>query len=84
MNDTKGRAPHGARGLKLADRLPYNLDHGRAPHGARGLKHEVCIRLIDYVRSRPARGAWIETDYFFLFLLFLQSRPARGAWIETA
>src|SRR4030042_2065032 len=34
---------------------------GRAPHGARGLKHvgDDMVWLGD--KSRPARGAWIET-----------------------
>ena len=56
-----GRAPHGARGLKL---LPMRLnlaDHGRAPHGARGLKHEARPHIARDVLSRPAWGAWIET-----------------------
>ena len=34
-------------------------------------------------RSRPARGAWIETRLRTLTLAVATSRPARGAWIET-
>ena len=33
-----GRAPHGARGLKLVSAEPRKAGHGRAPYGARGLK----------------------------------------------
>ena len=35
-----GRAPHGARGLKLVGVLGGLGKAGRAPHGARGLKPE--------------------------------------------
>ena len=34
-----GRAPHGARGLKLSMEMTGNQLTGRAPHGARGLKY---------------------------------------------
>ena len=34
-------------------------------------------------RSRPARGAWIETPRARLCEACGMSRPARGAWIET-
>ena len=33
----------------------------RAPHGARGLKPFGTRRIQEVQRSRPARGAWIET-----------------------
>ena len=33
----------------------------RAPHGARGLKREELLQDPEVRRSRPARGAWIET-----------------------
>ena len=33
--------------------------------------------------SRPARGAWIETEFPLLVFKPVKSRPARGAWIET-
>ena len=32
--------------------------------------------------SHPARGAWIEIDYFSRWACWLWSHPARGAWIE--
>ena len=57
------RAPHGARGLKHEfGAMNFNVER-RAPHGARGLK-----QILDYwagqnIPSRPARGAWIETNY---------------------
>jgi len=36
----------------------------RAPHGARGLKQLRCFgRAVDW-RSRPPRGAWIETSWW--------------------
>ena len=37
-------------------------DVSRAPHGARGLKRRVEHRQVCGVWSRPARGAWIETE----------------------
>ena len=55
------RAPHGARGLKLAALLAALQSVRRAPHGARGLKHDGLLDSREAVRSRPARGAWIET-----------------------
>ncbi len=56
-----GRAPHGARGLKLGVSPGRNAGIGRAPHGARGLKRITCVVACVIVMSRPARGAWIET-----------------------
>ena len=38
---------------------------------------------LEFDKSRPARGAWIETQFFFEKALTEKSRPARGAWIET-
>ena len=55
------RAPHGARGLKHVGHHSEKGDRGRAPHGARGLKHGQYHGLLYRRRSRPARGAWIET-----------------------
>ena len=47
-----GRAPHGARGLKLRKEVQAILEASRAPHGARGLK---CIQLPRrYHRARRA------------------------------
>ncbi len=34
-------------------------------------------------KSRPARGAWIETSVVTALRAVSGSRPARGAWIET-
>ena len=55
----------------------------RAPHGARGLKLKIRECLHSEIRSRPARGAWIETARINQLLFAPASRPARGAWIET-
>ena len=57
------RAPHGARGLKRVEREERDRYVGRAPHGARGLKLGVGAQHREPPRSRPARGAWIETPY---------------------
>ena len=35
------------------------------------------------LRSRPTRGAWIETFEGYQPQGGVQSRPTRGAWIET-
>ena len=56
----------------------------RAPHGARGLKRFSKRRGWREAKSRPARGAWIETLALTVAPLALMSRPARGAGIETA
>ena len=56
---------------------------GRAPHGARGLKRKQVLKRIAAYRSRPARGAWIETYRRHNKISKIGSRPARGAWIET-
>ena len=56
---------------------------GRAPHGARGLKRRADQRTDEEARSRPARGAWIETLPEARARIMSASRPARGAWIET-
>ena len=57
----RGRAPHGARGLKqiLVDRAA--IVGRRAPHGARGLKHVPDCMPEGRLMSRPTRGTWIET-----------------------
>ncbi len=56
---------------------------GRAPHGARGLKPGEDVWKNEITRSRPARGAWIETFLGSCKGGRFGSRPARGAWIET-
>ena len=39
--------------------------------------------LQGWIKSRPARGGWIEIDFGKLIdLEWLESRPARGGWIE--
>ena len=46
----------------------------RAPRGARGLKSDIIEVGRDIVRSRPARGAWIEIAVY----------PAHDAWRVVA
>ena len=55
------RAPHGARGLKPVRYHKSDNYRSRAPHGARGLKLVLRRKNKCLKRSRPARGAWIET-----------------------
>src|SRR5208283_3819330 len=55
----------------------------RAPRGARGLKQGQEPMLDEPPKSRPARGAWIETTVEYSDCQNNGSRPARGAWIET-
>ena len=77
------RAPRGARGLKLVARTAITQIGSRAQRGARGLKLVQGVGLRPVRRSRPARGAWIETDKKSVSWFKRESRPARGAWIET-
>ena len=60
--DGIGRAPHGARGLKRRKVRGMCAHRRRAPHGARGLKRRAYKNNPVCDLSRPARGAWIETD----------------------
>ena len=55
---SKGRAPHGARGLKHLQRFAESEAGGRARHGARGLKRDLLIECIKDVGRAPhgARG----------------------------
>ena len=56
------RALHGARGLKRGPRRDGRQGGARrALHGARGLKRFVPELDELRIRSRPSRGAWIET-----------------------
>ena len=77
------RAPHGARGLKLALAAAGGTDLGRAPHGARGLKH----RCADYTAGSECRAPHgargLKPVACKLHNLTPESRPAWGAWIET-
>ena len=54
----------------------------RAPQGARGLKCRCTAKAAVDIRSRPARGAWIEIKITIVDVVKKLSRPARGAWIE--
>ena len=73
------RAPHGARGLKpVAEELMPEIN-GRAPHGARGLKLAHGKKSIYHGRSRPARGAWIETSSSACVRMMRGGRAPHGA-----
>ena len=56
-----GRALHGARGLKPRVTEQRRRRRRRALHGARGLKLPCRWRPRTLDKSRPSRGAWIET-----------------------
>ena len=55
------RALHGARGLKPSSVAARSSLPCRALHGARGLKPHPHRQRRARPRSRPSRGAWIET-----------------------
>ena len=59
----RGRAPHGARGLKSFSKdLSVSLS-GRAPHGARGLKLvNQCAASIGQVRRAPHGARGLKCD----------------------
>ena len=73
------RAPHGARGLKLFWYRGFIFFGGRAPHGARGLKLAPCMGGHESRKSRPTRGAWIETEDDILGELIAAGRAPHGA-----
>ena len=83
MTSHLSRAPHGARGLKRGAPALPGVRSCRAPHGARGLKRHKRLRRPAEQRSRPTRGAWIETENHGGGWHMTESRPTRGAWIET-
>ena len=79
---SRGRAPHGARGLKSC--RPLQARGGGQSRPARGawieITHYAVIKKA--MLSRPARGAWIEIFLTAYPANQARSRPARGAWIE--
>ena len=78
-----GRAPRGARGLKLVVVGYHDLVPGRAPRGARGLK-PLGARRENNGPCRAPRGArGLKLDACCGGRMMWLSRPARGAWIET-
>jgi hypothetical protein len=78
------RAPCGARGSKHDGGMAARGGGGRAPCGARGSKHGYCPSTRDSSKSRPVRGARIETSTSTgTGAGGGGSRPVRGARIET-
>ena len=77
------RAPHGARGLKLADCMRRSPDRSRAPHGARGLKPDCLPRRRVGLRRAPHGARGLKLLWQKKQSRSVRSRPARGAWIET-
>ena len=74
------RAPQGARGLKYNHIKTKVNATGRAPQGARGLKSKLCVCRPFSRRSRPARGAWIETLPGFRYRI----PPQKGSLCRSA
>ena len=58
------------------------MSGGPAPQGAGGLKYMDEKEITVSVRSRPARGGWIEILVVAICCALIWSRPARGGWIE--
>ena len=60
----RSRAPHGARGLKHRVKFWCYTMRMVAPRTGRGGWNKVCCALTPpHPRSRPARGAWIDTTF---------------------
>ena len=51
---------------------------GRAPQGARGLKCYAVEGYTNMLRSRPARGAWIEISTHLALRLTKLVAPRKG------
>ena len=79
---SEGRAPHGARGLKLAVLMPAQWMYCRAPHGARGLKYRGPDKAFRVAGRAPHGARGLKFGQDVLGAKPLGSRPARGAWIE--
>ena len=75
-----GRAPYGARGLKLLIGGAIGIfGRRRAPYGARGLKYHHPLRVEKLSLSRPVWGAWIEIGYQYEDLHLTVGRAPYGA-----
>ena len=73
-----GRAPQGARGLKQHGSNLLCIVISRAPQGARGLKHRSTPKSFNRSQSRPARGAWVETNAFEHYITWGLVAPRKG------
>ena len=78
------RVPQGTRGLKCFVSLPSCFAARRVPQGTRGLKFRSSPRPGSWMRSRPARDAWVEILRSLFTRLAKPSRPARDAWVEIS
>ena len=73
-----GRAPYGARGLKLLIGGAIGIFGRRAPYGARGLKLGYVGNICSTITSRPVWGAWIEISCFLYWPGFRGVAPRMG------
>ena len=80
---TKGRSPHGERGLKFRTIL-YKIAKVicRSPHGERGLKSSSCSIYLNGISSLSSRRAWIEIRCTVCCGILTWSLSSRRAWIE--
>ena len=80
---SRGRTPHGVRGLKS---IWDSVDAiSGASHPSRGAWIEICVPSPHHIggQSHPSRGAWIEIQTNLYQRMALNpSHPSRGAWIE--
>ena len=75
--------PTWVRGLKPDKRL-LNIKLGKShPTWVRGLKHLTCQTYSQEFLVAPYVGAWIETLYNSISVIFYLVAPYVGAWIET-
>ena len=81
-DQSRSRAPHGARGLKYLPTRNPEIMASRAPHGARGLKFTVKHGLISTIGRAPHGARGLKFDIVRSELDTGLSRPTRGAWIE--
>ena len=80
---SRGRTPHGVRGLKYPRKPRAHRKTCRTPHGVRGLKYVIIVHVDESMDSRTPHGVRglkyvIEHSGGAL----VSSHPSRGAWIE--
>ena len=77
-----GRAPQGARGLKLTAWFNISFQKCRAPQGARGLKFTDPAEASGSGSRAPQGARGLKYRGHLLISNWAVSRPARGAWVE--